>query len=175
MPLYNLVCKIKKSFGKNGELAITLYDSDFHISPNDFLFVIIDDIYVPLRVLEIFRKSGQVVISFHDYETEAQVSFLHNQLLYTTQTVSSESNTEDIITFSSFIEYSFIDKKSQVKGIITHFYDYPNNPLWGAKSDAVEQEILIPCTPEFIIDIDCTQKILILSLPKGLIELNRSN
>lgn len=167
---YQWIGKVKRSFGKDGQLSLTVQNTEGILAKDKFLFVSINGIFVPFKVESVEQTRGQVIVKFYDYDTEEKIKFLIGEPLYTNQPVVTEEEVTDN-DLSYFVGFTFTDKTSGSSGTITDFYDYRNNPLWGANVSGISEEVLIPCVEEFILAVNPDKQHIEFNLPEGLLTL----
>lgn len=170
------IAKIASIFGKNGELAIRLYDT-FCGEPNfeEPFFVDIDGLEVPLFLKTFSRKgNNKAVVVFEDIDNEFRASELLGRELYAYPDVNESDDDDDDdeeVYFEDVIGYSFIDNKLSVKGVVSDFIDNQFNPLLVVTTDD-EVEVLIPVSMDNIIeDIDKKNRLVELNIPLEIFEL----
>ena len=164
------VARVSKTFGQNGELALSLYDTfpqEYELS--EPLFVIIDKLAVPLFCNR-FQRRGQngAIVGFEDLDTERRASELAGEgLIYL----------EDLVGYRIHLASnkgqaasapSSDPSKTPEEDYIEAFID-GENPLFKAQIGG--REVLIPAVDEFITDIDEEQRTIEFDLPEGLLEL----
>ncbi len=164
------VARINKLFGVDGEVVINLFDT----FPEDFnldmpLFVKVDSLNVPLYC-EKFERRGRsnAQVAFADLDTERRVSeFMGRELFVAESDESDEYEDSDEFFMEDLVGFSVT--ADGVKGALSDFYDYKDNPLFGITIEG--REILVPANEEFIAAIDFEGEHIEFSLPEGLLEL----
>lgn len=182
------VARVSKTFGQNGELALSFYDTfpqEYELS--EPLFVIIDKLAVPLFCNR-FQRRGQngAIVGFEDLDTERRASELVGHELYLENpalTEEEEEAGEGLIYLEDLVGYrihlasnkgqaasasSSDPSKTPEEDYIEAFID-GENPLFKAQIGG--REVLIPAVDEFITDIDEEQRTIEFDLPEGLLEL----
>ncbi len=163
---------IQKAHGINGELSLFLepgIDSDM-LDEGQFVFLDLENGLVPFKI-ESLRTRGEhgglVYLTGIDSETIAR------QMVGTTLWVEKNSLTIDEEQFPAtlLIGYSIIDDVAGDLGTLTEILDSDKNPLMVVTSKG--EEILIPLADDFILSIDDNKKIINVSLPEGLVDLNK--
>ena len=163
-----VVGKITKLFGSNGELQVKLYD----IFPEDFqltepLFVEIDELMVPL-FCEFFERRGQSssVIKFTDIDNDYRAQeLIGREIMLPFEDDESEDDGniyfEDLVGFDVTIDEVY-------SGKIDDFIE-GENPLLRILVE--DKEVLIPAVADFVDDIDTKGRKVVMSVPRGLLEL----
>lgn len=190
------VARVAKTFGQNGELTLSLFDSfprDLNLS--EPLFVEIDKLAVPL-FLDHFQRRGQrgATAIFGDFDTQRRAEELVGMLLYRTAAGSEtlgdpeadgsdgsdgeddpddgEIYLEDLTGYTILLQ----GEASQHGGRdsdstddrIEEFID-GENPLFRATIGGYE--VFIPAVETFITAIDTEQRTIEFDLPEGLLAL----
>lgn len=158
------IAKVAKTFGKNGEVILRLYDA-FPDAPDlrEPLFVLIDGLAVPLFLSSCRpRGSRQALAVFDDWETERRAAELVGRelLVYGEDTDGDEP---------SLAGYVLKDAVSGRQGVIREFLDYDNNPLLAVDFDGTE--VMVPAADELVRGIDEKNRTVTVELPEGLLDL----
>ena len=177
------VAKVGKSFGNNGELTVTLYDtfpSDFTIE--EPLFVYIDNLAVPLFFDHFERrgKSGAVVI-FADFDTTHRASELIGKELFMgleaqllgldeEQDEREEFDEDDELYLEDFVGFKVTFEGRSEAGEIVDLEDDEWNPLFII--ELAGREIMVPAADDFIVEYSPSGRTIHLDIPEGLLELN---
>lgn len=175
------VAKVGKSFGTQGELTVTLYDT----FPSDFtteepLFVYVDKLAVPLFVDRFERrgKSGAVV-AFADFDTPHRASELigkelfmglEGELLGWEDEEVEELSDDDELYLEDFVGFRASFEGQGFTGEIVDFEDSDWNPLFIIEIEG--REVMIPATDDFIVEYSPTKRTVHFDLPEGLLDLN---
>ena len=162
--------RVSKTFGLNGELVVSLYDTFPYENPvGESVYVVIDGLRTPL-FFKSFRRRGEskAIVVFDDLETEYRATELAGQEFFAvvepdTGTADNEMYLEDLVGYS-------VEIQGQTgAGKITGYIEHDLNPLFELTWNGAE--LLIPAADDFIVAIDEKQKTLRLELPEGLLEL----
>ena len=128
------------------------------------VFVIIDGIPVPFFIREVLTASPDtIVISFDDYLSAESVSSLKGCEVM----ITGEAENEDELT--ALEGYTIKDINSGFSGTINSVVRNPGQ-LLAIVSDR-GREIFVPLHPDLIHSIDRKSKVIIMSLPGGLTNL----
>ena len=162
------VGRVSKLFGRQGELLVNLYDSfpaDFKIE--EPLFVRIDSLAVPL-FMEHFERRGRTgaLLSFSDFDSEVRAGELVGlELLMREGSYEEEEDDEiymeDLVGFRALLN-------EHVEGEIVGFEE-GENPLFRVEWQG--REVLVPAVDDFIESFDLTRRVVVFTLPEGLLEL----
>lgn len=130
------------------------------------VFIVIDGIPVPFFTREACSPSPDtLIISFDDYLTAESVMHLRGCELLVQSSAAGDPDIPDIAG------YSLKDKRSSLRGTISRIIPNPGHPIIIATFS--DQEVFIPMHPDLIISVDHERKTTVMSLPEGLIDLNK--
>lgn len=166
--------KIGKIFGLNGELTLRLYDAfPDEIDYKEPIFVYLNGLLVPLFIKSFIRKGiNKAVVVFDDIDTQyrAQEFVGIDIIAFSDETEVVEITNDDELYLENIIGYQFSDTTSQRTGKITDFIDSTLNPLFVVENNG--EEFYIPANDEIIVEINVSDKQIILSLPDGVFDIN---
>jgi len=157
---------ITKTHGFEGAVTVKLTNRSFEEPKiNEPVFIIIDGIPVPFFVRDIFSSGGEsMVISFDDYLTLASVLPFKGCEI---KCMGPDKETEN---FASLIGYILSDVNSEFSASIISIDEQPGQLL--ATVSTGKSESLIPLHPDLIISVNHRKKIVKMSLPEGLADIN---
>lgn len=166
---YNLGI-ITKSHGIRGQVVLCLNNLGFDdILEMGTAFLEIDGLPVPFFVYEYVEKDyNSVILSIEDIDSEQKARKLINCKLFArlnTLKINSKINSQ----YENLVGYEVFDKTHGRLGFLKDIQDFQQNRLFRIVDG--KKEYLIPVQPEFIIKIDKTRKMLMISAPAGLIDL----
>jgi len=164
--------RIVKTFGLNGELVVSLYDTFTEHTEGESVTIEIDGIRTPLFFAS-FRRRGQskAVVVFEDLETEYRASELVGREFYlpSAPQQGGEEEEGDEIYLEDLVGYTVRIEGQTATGQIVGLVDHEFNPLlevaWGGR------QILIPAADELIAAIDPSKRSVVFDLPEGLLDL----
>lgn len=176
------VAKVGKSFGTQGELTVTLYDT----FPSDFtteepLFVYVDKLAVPL-FMDRFERRGKsgAVVAFADFDTAHRASELIGKELYMglegellgweDEEEVAEFSDDDELYLEDFVGFRASFEGQELTGKIVDFEDSEWNPLFIIEIEG--GEVMVPATDDFIVEYSPSRRTVHFDLPEGLLELN---
>ncbi len=166
------VAKVLKSFGTKGEMVIRYSpETQEDIDKKKPVFIYYDGLPVPFFVESIQnRATDQALLKLEGIYSESLADEIVGELIYLEK--KSKKNSSKITGPYDLIGYAIIDVNGTTLGVVSGYYDYPNNPCLGVKMDKKESlEQLLPLIDEFILDISQKNKTLTVSVAKGLLEL----
>ena len=161
---YTKIGIIGKSFGTEGFNRIKMYDDFFDVcKKQDFIFLQIDNYFVPFRVVA--WKNNHQLVKFDDISTQFQADKLHKSYCYL-----PTSKVEHLIEKEDFPILGFtIFNGEEMLGEIVDLHEMTEQFL--AVVIFNEKEVFIPIHESMIISIDSTNKQIIMDLPEGLLDL----
>lgn len=172
------VAKVLKSFGTKGEFIIR-YSPEMQedIDTKKPVFIYYDGLPVPFFVESIQnRGTDQALIKLNGIYNESLANEVAGELIYIEK--KPKRGKSKISGPQDLIGYSIEDLDGSLLGKVFKFYDYPNNPCLGIikpisdnKDNKETQEQLLPFHGEFIVNFDAKRLVLVVNLPKGLLDL----
>lgn len=161
---YTKVGTVGKSFGVKGYNRIKIFDDYFDtVIEQKFVFLEVDNYHVPYRINE-WRSSNQEV-KFDDISDQVSADKLNALSVY----LPSELLKNDDEQLSvGFIGYTIFDLENEI-GLITDIMDLKEQIL--AQVQYQEKEVYIPIHESLIVDLKMDEKILVMNLPDGLLDL----
>lgn len=165
------VGKILKPHGVKGEMTFLFNQIAFNEDDCKFFFFFLDGLYVPFFIEELRVTSNEAaIIKIEGINTIEEAIIYNNTLIFLPDEFLSEI--EEEIYFESeweqFIGYTVLGENDKLIGLIEHVDASTMNVLFIVKND--NQEILIPATANFILEINSAEKQLRLDLPDGLLD-----
>ncbi|HNX67300.1 MAG TPA: hypothetical protein PKH02_10490, partial [Bacteroidales bacterium] len=132
---------------------------------NEPVFVVIDGIPVPFFVRDVRYAGGDtMVLAFDDYTTPASVLMLKGcEVKY--EIPEGVEKAPDLM-----IGYTICDANSPFTAVIISVDEQPGQLL--ATVDMNGKEIFIPLHPDLILSVNHKKKLIKMSLPEGLADLN---
>ena len=172
------VAKVLKSFGTKGEFIIRYSpETQEDINAKKPVFIYYDGLSVPFFVESIQnRGTDQALVKLEGIYTESLANEIVGELICIEK--RSKRGKSKIVGPEGLIGYTIVDVDGSPLGKISKFYDYPNNPCLGIikpisdnKDNKETQEQLLPLHEEFIVDFDAKRLVLVVNIPKGLLDL----
>lgn len=168
---FNDIAKVgrtQKPHGIKGEINVVFQKPEYADIDTDFYFLEIDGIPVPFFVEE-FTYSTDVAarVKFEDVSDETKASAYANLNVYLPVEEVRKSHRGDEPSWDFFIGYSIVSESEHL-GTIENVDDSTLNVLFIVKND--DNELLIPATEDFIVNIDEEKRVITMNLPEGLID-----
>lgn len=159
-----LVGKTGKTHGVKGELTFEFSD-DFDIDACDYFVFEIDAIFVPFFINSYRFKNGTTALILLDgITTERGARELSGKAVYIKRELVCQK--PEAPTLSYFVGFSVQEASHGLLGIIDGVDESTANALF------MIGERLIPVSESYITDIDHDKRILHMTLPEGLLEIN---
>ncbi|HSO86385.1 MAG TPA: hypothetical protein VLQ91_07535 [Draconibacterium sp.] len=160
----------KKTHGVFGELVLEYEPQyEYSIENADRFFVELEGLLVPFFVLEDgfrFKTGSSAIITFDGVDSEKYAKRMIGSSVFLFK--NEIINMPDEQFESQFENYLLVDEKLGDIGIIEQIDNYSGNIVITVKYRG--QELLVPFSEDFLIEIDKKNKTLKLRLPEGLIE-----
>lgn len=158
------VASLGKSFGTAGFNRIKVYESFEKLcKKQDFLFLKLDDTYVPFRVVK--WKQGDSMVRFDDVVSQDQADRFNGVGVFLPDDAAGhlEVNTE-----MPFVGYTILNLEEKI-GDIIEIYEMPQQLL--ALVEYNSKEIYIPLHEDLIVEVNDEEEYLVMDLPEGILEL----
>lgn len=167
---------LQKTHALKGELNMLLdIDSEYLTSGNPAI-IEIDGIYVPFYAESVRPKgSFSFLVKFDGIDSEEKAKALVNKTVYALRTklkeFLEENYDEDVALYDDLMGWTVEDDRYGVIGKITDIDTNTINELLLVENN--EGDIIyLPFTEDFIKEVDEDGKVLRMSLPEGMIDLN---
>ena len=162
---------ITKCHGIHGQVVLRLSNLSFNaIKEMEPLFIEIDGLPVPFFVTEFAERSKDtLLLTIDDIDEEQAAKDLIDSRVFITSSQVAIPEIQ-LPKFHPVDGYSVIDKQLGKLGIAGEILDLDNNPLLRILNN--KKEILLPFHDDFIHSINTRDKILYVSIPKGLLDVS---
>ena len=162
--------KIGKPHGINGEMVLFFTDDVFDRVEADYLVLELDGILVPFFIDEYrFRSEETALIKFSGIDTQEKARQITGTEVFFPRNLSDSDG--DDLSMAEIIGFTITDKSSgMVIGAIDNVDNSTMNTLFSVIRDDGE-EVLIPVSEEWIVDIDNKKRNITMALPEGLLSL----
>lgn len=161
--------KLGKPHGVKGEITFMFDDDVFDRTECDCLVLSVDGIFVPFFIEEYrFRGSGSALMKFEGIDTQEKAAGLTNTEVYFLRRLSDGE--PDELSWAAIVGYTVTDGDSgRVVGRIAAVDDSTVNTLF-----ELEDGTLIPVQDELIGGVDNDSRNITMTLPDGLLDMNRA-
>lgn len=161
--------KIIKPHGIRGDMSISFSVDVFDFDELPFFIIEIDGCFVPF-VVEEYRSIAQTsaIIKLEGVNSENEVrNFSGMQIFIQKEYIENIEEAE--VNADFFIGYKMSEKTKGIIGVITAIDDSTDNVLFVVHEN--DDELLIPVSEDYILEIDHSEKIIYVDLPEGLLDL----
>lgn len=161
---------IKRIHGVAGEVQIFWLPSANldETEQLESVFIVIDGIPVPFFITSIRGKSADIsIVKFDEVDSMAAANGLVGAKVLANM---AEPDENDELFLDDLVGFTVIDKTGTQVGQITAFEEYATNAVFIVNSSR-GKEIMLPASPELIIDINEETKTLTLQIPEGLLDI----
>lgn len=166
------VGKILKTHGVKGEMIFLFNKGGYADVETKFYFFLLDGLYVPFFVEDFrFSSNDSAIVKIDQIDTVEEAVTYNDTLIFLPKELlkNIEKEPQEQSEWEQFIDYSVLDEHNKLIGVIESVDSSTINVLFVVFDDK-NQEILIPATTDFILEINSTKKELHLSLPEGLLD-----
>lgn len=147
---------VLKSHGFNGQIRVHLEDD---YVPKDFLFLEINQKYVPFAIQSFNKESS--IMKLKDFDTIDQINEIVSLPI-----LDLISKPEEI---ESIVGYTLIDNKTGQTYPITDVIEYPGNILIEFRNGF--KDCLIPLHEDFVTEINHSEQKIFARFPDGILDL----
>lgn len=177
---YTEVAQLGQVHGLKGEINLHSDAGDFEAEKGDFLFVLLNDLYVPFEI-ETLRRRGQEswLVKFVDVDTAESAERLRNRSLWGDAEQWSVGTPEgddtadvdpDALYAEDLIGFEAYGEDGRMIGTVVGYDDSTMNDLLLLKG-ADGREFGVPFVDDYIAGIDADSCRLDLVLPPGFLDI----
>lgn len=163
-----------KPHGVAGEISATVDVEVDMLQSLSCLISEIDGIFVPFFVNACRTKSAEtVLLTIDGIASEHEAAQLVNHDIYVLKREYAHASVEadaDGYPLDYFIGYELRDSDGMTVGEITDVDEQTENALFIVTRD--DQELMVPASDDLIVEFDTDDKVMVMNLPQGLIDLN---
>lgn len=163
--------RMVKTHGLKGEINFQFTDDVWDRTACDYLICEIDGILVPFFIEEYrFRSDSTALVKFEDIDTADAAQMLVNSNVFLEKQRQTELD-EDEVSLNYFIGFKMLDgDNGEEIGTIAAIDDNTENWLFIVERPD-GSETMIPAHEEFIAELHQEEKIMVMDLPLGLLDL----
>lgn len=162
--------RFAKPHGIKGEIALVTNCDVFDESDDPYVVCEMDGILVPFFIEEYRYKTDTVMLlKLKNIDDEKAARELSNREVFYPL---DEMDGDDLVgemTWDNFIGYAVMDERHGRIGVITDVDESTLNVLLQIDRDG--EELLLPAAEELILSADHENKMLVVSVPDGLLDL----
>lgn len=175
----SIIGKFQKTHALKGELNAILNISEEFVREQNALIVEMDGLLVPFYAMSIRPKgSTSYLVKLDGINNENEAKVFVNKNIYALKSELApflELEEEDMMNEEDLVNYSIVDvSNNKLIGKIESVDSTTDNLLFIVNSEAGDT-IYIPAVEEFINEIDDDDKIILMQIPEGLLDLNKTN
>ena len=160
-----------KPHGVKGDLQFSFTDDIFDRVEADYLICLMDGIFVPFYIEEYrFRSDSAALMKLEGVDSAEQARRFTNVEVYFPIS-HTEMMEPDELSWDFFVGFRVEEVNQGHLGEVEEVDTSTPNTLF-VVNDGNANEWLIPACEEFIVDMDTTHRVLTLSLPEGLIDMD---
>lgn len=161
-----------KPHGIHGELLFTFTDDIFDRVEAEYIVCLLDGIFVPFFIEEYrFRSDSTALMKLEGVDTAERARMFTNAEVWFPVKHADEAEPEEL-TWNYFVGFRMEEIHHGYLGDVTEVDTSTLNTLFVV--DYNGEELLIPAQEEFITDIDQKHKVITVSLPAGLVNLDEA-
>ena len=163
-----------KPHGVSGEISATI-DVDVEVLQGlSCLVSDIDGIFVPFFVDACRPKASEtVLLTIDGIGNEQEAARLVNRDIFALKRdyrTESENEEADCYPLDFFIGFELRDSDNTVVGEIIDVDEQTENAVFIVKRD--DSEVMVPANDDLIVEFDLDNKLMVMDLPQGLLDLN---
>lgn len=157
---------MRRTHGHRGEIQCTMLNDYWDQADSEFLFLQLDQLYVPFRVLDWRGKGADTLIfTLSGIESEPEAARLVGAPAYMRRADMS-AEAEEQIAWSDLVGYRVIDQESGTLGTVAEVDEQTINTLL-----TLDDGRMMPIHEDFILSIDTQAHELHVNLPFQLSSL----
>lgn len=167
---YIIAGKVLKPHGYQGNLVIKFNDgfSDV-LNEKEYIFLKIEGICVPFFI-DFLEETGpnKFIVKLRDYNSDVSVQEYKGCEVYLTSDKHTQVAPKET-GLSVYIGFRFIDVSSESRGQVVDINEVPGNPLLEVELESKNRQF-IPFHMDLIKEVDHKKKLLVMELPKGILD-----
>jgi len=168
------VGKTRKPFGVNGQLKLQIEPTYLEdVLKADVLFIEIGGQQVP-HFIDNFQQSGDLIVHFEDIESREQAAKIVARPVFLRPAdiippEAKEIPLENIKPHLKYLHYQIEDVELGMIGPIIRIEEFPQQEMAFVEYEG--REVMIPLHPSFVVREDRAEKLLVMALPEGILEI----
>lgn len=161
--------QINKPHGIHGEMSFGFTADVFELEKLPFFIFEIDGIFVPFSVSDYRLKTASTgILSLEGVTSDEDARTFSGLQIYIQKEYLDVVEDTDI-ELEYFVGFQLEEIEKGLIGVISEVDRTTDNALFVIQKD--DDELLIPVSEEYIREIDHENKIIVVELPEGLLEL----
>lgn len=160
----------RKPYGIKGEIIVQFKRAEYADLDAEFYFLRIDGIPVPFLIEDFTYTTDETArVKFEDLNDEKMASQYSNmEVLVDRSLIDTNHDNDSNGGWITFIGYSIINQNDELVGTIIEVDESTINVLLILEKDG--EELLIPATEDFVLNLNFDDKIIKMNLPEGLLD-----
>jgi 16S rRNA processing protein RimM len=159
---------IQKSSGFKGALIVRLdSEKSGYLKKEKFFFILLEGLPVPFEVEEIEINEDEMIVKFFDIDTEEQARKLSRKEIFTEKIPGKKKL--KITGWKDLLGFMVRDVAVGELGNILEVLEYPMQMI--ARCSVNGKEVLFPLNDEIVLEVLDKEKIAIVELPDGLLDV----
>jgi len=159
--------RLGRTHGVNGEISFLFDDDVFDRVDADFLILEISGILVPFYIEEYrFKSDANAIMKFEDIDTQERARELTGCDVFFPRNLAEGDDGH--LSWAEIVGCTIVDADTnQVVGRVAAVDDSTINILF-----ELEDNTLIPASEDLITSVDREQRVIVMHLPQGLLDIN---
>ena len=163
-----------KPHGIHGEISFTFTDDVFDRVECDYFICLFDGIFVPFFIDSYrFRSESSALVKLDGVDSAEKARMFTNVDVYFPVKFAQPASEEENFTWNFFVGMEMEDVNHGMLGTIVDVDTTTINTLLVVE-DYEGEEILIPAQVGFIVEISTEERIVVVDLPEGLIDIENA-
>lgn len=160
---------VLRSHGVGGEIVVPVSGDLLESTGMPFLVLDMDGILVPFFIESFRRRSTtSALVKLEGIDTLERADELRGKSVWLLKKYIGEES-EDDFSPEMFIGLRAEDRTAGYIGVVNNVDDSTANVLFLLKDG--EREIVVPASPELVVDVDIRKGVIVFDLPEGLLDL----
>ncbi len=161
--------QFNKPHGIHGELSFTFTDDVFDRVDAPYFVCEMEGIFVPFFIDDYrFRSENGALVKLNRISSEEQAKIFTNKEVFFPKSLVPKDEEQETGS-DYYIGFTIVDKNLGEIGKIIEVDDSTANILFIVRYK--RQEILIPASDEYVCEIDDNDKVILMDIPEGLVDL----
>ena len=166
--------RYNKPHGVAGEISATVDVDAESLSGFSCLVSEVDGIFVPFFIDSCRPKSSEtVLLTIDGINSEQEAATLVNHDIFVLKSDFSHASEDidaDSYPLDYFIGFELQDSDGTRVGEITDVDEQTENAIFIISRDG--EEVMVPASDDLIVEFDIDNKVMVMDLPQGLLDLN---
>ena len=170
MENYGSIGRLSKTFGYKGEIKINVEDEFIDLlKTEEVFFVRLGGNYAPLFIEKIKFENPPTVKFENVNSKEEAVKYCNREIFLQAEKLKNIAPKASTLNFAWAKDFLIIDTEEKVIGEIKDVKEFPQQEM--AIVEYEGNEILIPLHPDLVLGIDEEEKVMMMDVAEGLLDL----